>query len=177
MIEKRPAILFSEDTIRDRVKELARRISEDYAGVDEILLVGILRGCYMFLADLSRLITIPRCIDFMALSSYAHDTARGALRLIMDTRNDIAGKHVLIVEDIVDTGHTLHYLLNMLSARGPASLKSCAFLRKLDRLEKDVHIDYLGFDIPDVWVVGYGLDFADRYRALPYLGYIENEEV
>jgi hypoxanthine phosphoribosyltransferase len=177
MIEKRPAILFSEDTIRDRVKELARRISEDYAGVDEILLVGILRGCYMFLADLSRLITIPRCIDFMAVSSYAHETTRGALRLIMDTRNDIAGKHVLIIEDIVDTGHTLHYLLNMLSARKPASLKSCAFLRKLDRLERDVHTDYLGFDIPDVWVVGYGLDFADRYRALPYVGYIEHEEV
>ncbi len=177
MIEKKPAILFSEDTIRDRVKDLARRISEDYAGVEEILLVGILRGCYMFLADLSRLITIPRCIDFMAVSSYAHDTTRGALRLIMDTRNDIAGKHVLIVEDIVDSGHTLHYLLNTLSARNPASLRSCAFLRKLDRLETEVRIDYLGFDIPDVWVVGYGLDFADRYRALPYVGYIEHEEV
>ncbi len=177
MIEKKPAILFSEDTIRDRVKELARRISEDYAGADEILMVGILRGCYMFLADLSRLLTIPRCIDFMAVSSYAHDTSRGALRLIMDTRNDIAGKHVLIVEDIVDSGHTLNYLLETLAARKPASLKSCAFLRKLDRLEKEVRIDYLGFDIPDVWVVGYGLDFADRYRALPYVGYIENEEV
>lgn len=177
MIEKKPAILFSEDTIRDRVKDLARKISEDYAGVDEILLVGILRGCYMFLADLSRLVTIPRCIDFMAVSSYNQGSARGALRLIMDTRNDIAGKHVLIVEDIVDSGHTLHYLLDTLSARKPASLKSCAFLRKLDRLEKDVQIDYLGFDIPDVWVVGYGLDFADRYRALPYVGYIEHEEV
>ncbi|HET6418640.1 MAG TPA: hypoxanthine phosphoribosyltransferase [Geobacteraceae bacterium] len=177
MIEKKPAILFSENTIRDRVKELARRISEDYAGVEEVLLVGILRGCYIFLADLSRLLTIPRSVDFMAVSSYPHDATRGALRLIMDTRNDIAGKHVLIVEDIVDTGHTLHYLLNMLSARKPASLKTCAFLRKLDRLEREVDIDYLGFDIPDVWVVGYGLDFADRYRALPYVGYIEHEEV
>lgn len=177
MIEKKPAILFSEETVRERVKELARRISEDYAGVEELLLVGILRGCYMFLADLSRLISIPRCIDFMAVSSYGQDTTRGTLRLIMDTRNDIAGKHVLIIEDIVDTGHTLHYLIDMLSARKPASLKSCVFLRKLERIEKDVHIDYLGFDIPDVWVVGYGLDFADRHRALPYVGYIENEEV
>ena len=177
MIEKKPAILFSEETVRERVKELARRISEDYAGVEELLLVGILRGCYMFLADLSRLISIPRCIDFMAVSSYGQDTTRGTLRLIMDTRNDIAGKHVLIIEDIVDTGHTLHYLIDMLSARKPASLKSCVFLRKLERIEKDVHIDYLGFDIPDVWVVGYGLDFADRHRALPYVGYIENEKV
>src|SRR5512135_1994252 len=108
MIEKQPAILFAEETVRERVKELARRISEDYAGVEELLLVGILRGCYMFLADLSRLISIPRCIDFMAVSSYGQDTTRGTLRLIMDTRNDIAGKHVLIIEDIVDTGHTLH---------------------------------------------------------------------
>lgn len=177
MIEKQPAILFAEETVRERVKELARRISEDYAGVEELLLVGILRGCYMFLADLSRLITIPRCIDFMAVSSYGHDTTRGTLRLIMDTRNDIAGKHVLIIEDIVDTGHTLHYLIDMLSARKPASLKSCVFLRKLERLERDVPVDYLGFDIPDVWVVGYGLDFADRFRALPYVGYIESEEV
>ena len=159
------------------MKELARRISEDYAGVEELLLVGILRGCYMFLADLSRLISIPRCIDFMAVSSYGQDTTRGTLRLIMDTRNDIAGKHVLIIEDIVDTGHTLHYLIDMLSARKPASLKSCVFLRKLERLERDVPVDYLGFDIPDVWVVGYGLDFADRFRALPYVGYIESEEV
>jgi hypoxanthine phosphoribosyltransferase len=93
----------------------------------------------------------------------------------MDTRTDISGKHVLIIEDIVDTGHTLGYLLDMLAARRPASLRSCVFLRKPDRLETEVPIDYLGFDIPDLWVVGYGLDYADRYRALPYVGYIENE--
>ncbi len=175
MIEKEPAVLYSEEMILERIRELGRRISEDYADVEELLLVGVLRGCYIFLADLSRCITIPRCIDFIAVSSYQHDTTRGTLRLIMDTRTDISGKHVLIIEDIVDTGHTLHYLLDMLAARKPASLKSCVFLRKLERLEKKVHIDYLGFDIPDVWVVGYGLDYADRYRALPYVGYIENE--
>lgn len=174
MIEKQPAVLFSEEMVRGRVKELARIISEDYADVDELLLVGVLRGCYIFLADLSRYLTVPRMIDFIAVSSYEHDTTRGTLRLIMDTRTDITGRHVLIVEDIVDSGHTLHYLLDMFAARNPASLRSCAFLRKRERLEREVCIDYLGFDIPDLWVVGYGLDYANRYRALPYVGYIEN---
>jgi hypoxanthine phosphoribosyltransferase len=177
MIEKKPPVLFSEEMIRGRVKELARMISEDYADVEELLLVGVLRGCYIFLADLSRCITIPRSIDFIAVSSYEHDTTRGALRLIMDTRTDIAGRHVLVIEDIVDSGHTLHYLLDMLAARNPASLKSCVFLRKPERIEREVHIDYLGFDIPDLWVVGYGLDYANRYRALSYVGYLENEQV
>jgi hypoxanthine phosphoribosyltransferase len=175
MNDKKPAILFSEEMIRGRVKELARMISEDYADVEELLLVGVLRGCYIFLADLSRSLTIPRSIDFIAVSSYEHDTTRGALRLVMDTRTDIAGRHVLIIEDIVDSGHTLHYLLDMFAARNPASLKSCVFLRKPERLEKEVHIDSLGFDIPDLWVVGYGLDYANRHRALPYVGYINNE--
>jgi hypoxanthine phosphoribosyltransferase len=175
MIERNPAVLFSEEIIRERVKELAQMISEDYSDVEELLLVGILRGCYIFLADLSRFMTIPRSIDFMAVSSYEHDTTRGALRLVMDTRIDISGRHVLIVEDIVDSGHTLHYLLDMLAARDPASLKSCVFLRKRERLEREVHIDYLGFDIPDLWVVGYGLDYTNKYRALPYVGYVEIE--
>lgn len=172
-----PAVLFTEAVIRKRVRELGRRISKDYAAVDELVLVGILRGCYIFLADLSRCLTIPRRIDFMAVSSYEHKTTPGALRLIMDTRTDITGKHILIVEDIVDTGRTMHFLQETLSARKPASLKSCVFLRKPDRLEKEVHIDYLGFDIPDLWVVGYGLDYADRYRALPYIGILETGDV
>lgn len=154
--------------------ELARRISADYAGVDELLLVGVLRGCYIFLADLSRRLTIPRRIDFISLASYGQTaTSTGAVRLIMDLRTDIAGKHVLIVEDIVDTGFTLDYLMSILVPRRPASLKTCALLRKPDRLRKDVKIDYLGFDIPDVWVVGYGLDYRDMYRALPCIAVVK----
>jgi hypoxanthine phosphoribosyltransferase len=123
----------------------------DYAGVAELLLVGVLRGCFIFLADLSRLLTIPRRVDFMALSSYDRDvTVPGAVRLIMDLRSDIAGKHVLLIDDILDTGHTLCYLIDILRARRPASLKTCVLLRKPERLAEEVTIDYLGFDIPDV---------------------------
>lgn len=169
-----PAVLIPEEKILSRVTELARRISEDYAGAEELVLVGVLRGCYIFLADLSRRLTIPRRIDFIALASYGKTgTVPGAVRLIMDLRTDIAGKHVLIVEDIVDTGYTLQYLLGALRSRGPASLKTCALLRKPDRVRTDVRIDYLGFDIPDAWVVGYGLDYGDRNRALPYIGIVE----
>lgn len=169
-----PAVLIPEEKILSRVTELARRISADYAGAEELVLVGVLRGCYIFLADLSRRLTIPRRIDFIALASYGETgTAPGAVRLIMDLRTDIAGKHVLIVEDIVDTGHTLQYLLGCLRPRGPASLATCALLRKPDRLRTDVRIDYAGFDIPDAWVVGYGLDYGDRNRALPYIGVVE----
>jgi hypoxanthine phosphoribosyltransferase len=169
-----PAVLFSAPTIRKRVEELASRISEDYAGADELLLVGVLRGCFIFLADLARLLAIPRRIDFIAVASYGLGAeTTGAVRLLMDLRTDIAGKHVLIVEDIVDTGRTLDFLLSTLRPRGPASLKTCSLLRKPARLQKAVEIDYLGFDIPDAWVVGYGLDYADRYRTLPYIGIVE----
>jgi len=166
-------VLFSEETIRKRVGELARQISSDYSRDGELLLVGVLRGCYIFLADLSRRLTIPGSIDFVALSSYeSGTTAAGPVRLVMDLRTDIAGRHVLIVEDIVDTGGTLDYLLSVLRPRNPASLKTCAFLRKPARLVKDLPVDYVGFDIPDVWVVGYGLDFKGRYRALSDIGII-----
>jgi hypoxanthine phosphoribosyltransferase len=165
-------ILLSEQTIRTRVQELARQISRDYADVDEIIMVGVLRGCYIFLADLSRALSIPRSIDFIALSSYETSTISGAVRLIMDLRTDISHRHVLIVEDIVDTGHTLDYLLRLLRARNPASLKTCSLLRKAGSMEIEVPIDYHGFDIPDVWIVGYGLDCADKYRALPYIAQI-----
>ena len=166
-------VLLSEAAIRKRVGELARAISSDYRGSGELLLVGVLRGCYIFLADLSRRLTIPGRIDFVALSSYDRGTtAAGRVRLVMDLRTDIAGKHVLIVEDIVDTGNTLEYLLSLLRPRKPASLKTCAFLRKPSRLSKDVPVDYVGFDIPDVWVVGYGLDYMRRYRALSDIGII-----
>jgi len=174
MTPEEPAVLFTEETIRRRVAEMARRISSDYADVEDLLLVGILRGCFIFLADLSRLLTVPRSVDFIAVSSYGKSTtSSGAVRLVMDLRTEIAGKHVLIVDDIVDTGYTLQYLMDALKPRKPASLKTCVFLRKPERFRMDWQIDYVGFDIPDAWVVGYGLDHADRYRTLPYIGIVK----
>jgi hypoxanthine phosphoribosyltransferase len=174
MTPEEPAVLLTEEAIRRRVAEMARRISSDYAGVEELLLVGILRGCFIFLADLARLLTVPRSVDFIAISSYGkYATSTGAVRLIMDLRTEIAGKHVLIVDDIVDTGYTLQYLFNALKPRMPASLKTCVLLRKPELFKMDWEIDYLGFDIPDTWVVGYGLDYADRYRTLPYIGAVK----
>ena len=169
-----PAVLIAEDAIRRRVGELGRRISEDYSQVEDLHMVGVFRGSFIFLADLSRVLTIPRSVDFIAVASYeASGAPSDTVRLVMDVRADIAGKHVLIVEDIVDTGNTLHYLMEILRPRRPASLKTCALLRKPSRMEKNVTIDYLGFDVPDRWVVGYGLDSADRYRALPYIGVVK----
>lgn len=169
-----PKSLISEARIAARVDELAAQISADYADSSEVYLIGVLRGAFIFLADLSRRLTVEHHVDFIALSSYGDtSTSRGAVRLIMDVRTDLEGRHVLIVEDIVDTGHTLKYLHETLAARHPASLRSVALVRKPDRAEVDVHIDYLGFDIPDVWVVGYGLDLADRHRTLPYIGQVE----
>ena len=169
-----PEKLLTAEQIENRVGELAAQISRDYADKGEILLVGVLRGAFIFLADLSRLLTIPRRIDFIGVSNYPDgDNRRAAVRLIMDLRTDIEGQHVLIVEDIADTGHTLAYLMKSLAARHPASLKSCVLVCKTARHEVPVHIDYMGFEIPDVWVVGYGLDFADQYRTLPYIGVLD----
>lgn len=171
-----PEVLIPQEEVERRVEELARRIDEDYRGVDELVMVGVLRGAFIFLADLSRRLSIPRSVDFIALSSYGSGTdSDGAVRLIMDLRSPIRDRHVLVVEDIVDTGNTLAYLMDNFRARRPASLKSCALVRKPDRLEVDVVPDYLGFDIPDVWVVGYGLDLANRWRCLPYIGQVEPE--
>ena len=169
-----PPVLITESQLAARVDELARRISADYAEVDDLLLVGVLRGAFIFLADLSRRLTIPCRVDFIALSRYEHgSTPSGAVRLIMDVRVEIAGRHVLLVEDIVDSGVTLGYLRRTLEARGPASLRTCALTRKPDRLPPDVSIEYVGFDIPDRWVVGYGLDYDNRFRTLPYIGVLE----
>lgn len=168
-----PPVLISEQAIHARVDDLARRISSNYREVEELLLVGVLRGAFIFLADLARRLTIPNRVDFIALSSYeGGETEPGPVRLVMDLRTPIAGRHVMIVEDIVDSGRTLDYLLTTLSARGPASLATCVLTRKPDRLRVDVPIDYLGFDIPDEWVVGYGLDYEDRFRTLPYIGVV-----
>jgi hypoxanthine phosphoribosyltransferase len=145
--------------------------------VEDLILVGVLKGSFIFLADLARHLTIPRSVDFMALSTYGNATATdGAVRMIMDLRRNIAGQHVLIVEDIVDTGYTLAYLVRTLAARQPASLKTCALVHKPERREVYAQIDYLGFEIPDAWVVGCGLDWAEKYRTLPYIGVVKPEE-
>ena len=169
-----PETLISEETILARVEELASRISLDYADKGEIVLIGVLKGAFIFLADLSRRLSIPRHIEFIAVSSYEHGSVRsGAVRLVMDVRRSIEGKHVLVVEDIVDTGHTLHYLIDMLKSRNPASVKTCSLLHKEHKTEVDIDIDYLGFSIGDEWVVGYGLDYDEKDRTLPYIGVIE----
>lgn len=165
-----PHPMLTEAEIGRRVQYLADRISQDYRDVEELFMVGVLRGAFIFLADLSRRLRIPRKVDFIALSSYEAGDHRGAVRLIMDLRSDLEDQHVLVVEDIVDTGHTLAYLMKLLEARGAASVKSCVLTRKPARQEVPVQIDYLGFEIPDIWVVGYGLDYNDRYRTLPYIG-------
>lgn len=171
--EKDLTILLTEAEIQRRVAELAEAISADYAGEDELILVGVLKGAFIFLADLSRRLTIPRAIEFMAVSSYEDDSQESsAVRLLMDLRKNIEGKHVLVVEDIVDTGRTLKFLGELLSARRPASVKTCALVRKPDRTRVETKIDYLGFEIPDAWVVGYGLDFDEENRALPYIAAI-----
>jgi hypoxanthine phosphoribosyltransferase len=169
-----PKTLISEEEISTRVNELAAQISKDYADVDEIVLIGVLKGSFIFLADLSRRLSIPRHIEFIAVSSYEHGSVRsGAVRLVMDVRRPIEGKHVLIVEDIVDTGHTLHYLIDMLGSRGAASIRTCTLLHKEHATEVDVDIDYLGFTIGDEWVVGYGLDYDEKDRTLPYIGIVD----
>lgn len=168
-----PQVLITEAAIAARVNALAQQISRDYRSAGEPVLVGVLRGAFIFLADLTRRLSIPSTVDFMALSHYEGSTATGAVRLIMDLRVPVTGRHVLLVEDIVDSGDTLAYLLRALGARRPASLKTCVLTRKPDRLTQDVQLDYVGFDIPDRWVVGYGLDYDDRFRTLPYIGVLD----
>ncbi len=177
MSQTPPAVLISEADIDKRVRELAAQISSDYADKGNIVLVGVLKGSFIFLADLSRRLTIPRTIEFIAVSSYDNgNIASGAVRLVMDVRGNIENRHVLIVEDIVDTGHTLAYLIGMLESHRPASIQTCALLHKAESAEVDVAIDYVGFSIGDEWVVGYGLDYAERDRTLPYIGTINPDD-
>ncbi|MEZ4645196.1 MAG: hypoxanthine phosphoribosyltransferase [Chloroflexota bacterium] len=167
-------ILLPEADIQARVQELAAEISSAYAPDDHLYLIGILKGAFIFLADLARHITLPHAVDFMAVSSYGKGIRSGEVRLVMDVREPIEGKHVIIVEDIVDSGQTLSYLHKTLASRNPASLRTCTFVRKQrDSLKVPVH--YLGFDIPDVWVVGYGLDYADKHRTLPFIAELKPE--
>lgn len=172
-------VLVSEDDIRARINAIAGQLAEDYAGVERLYLVGVLKGAFIFLADLARALTQvegapPHSVDFMAVSSYGRTTASGEVRLVMDLRDPILDAHVLLVEDIVDSGRTLHYLLHTLQGRGPATLRSCALVRK-DRPGLTTDVDYLGFTIPDVWVVGYGLDYAENHRTLPYIAELRPE--
>ncbi len=172
-----PEVLISESDIQSRVAELAAQISRDYEDCDDLVLVGVLKGSFIFLADLSRQLSIPRTIEFIAVSSYGNsNVSSGAVRLVMDVRGNIEGKHVLIVEDIVDTGHTLKYLPGMFKSHRPASVKTCTLVRKAESAEVDVNIDYLGFDIGDEWVVGYGLDYDEMHRTLPYIGIIKSND-
>ncbi len=169
-----PVVLISEEEIQQRVAALAERISNDYSSDDELVLVGVLKGSFIFLADLARKLTIPRTIEFIAVSSYGSGSkSTGAVRLVMDVRGNIEDKHVLIVEDIVDTGHTLKYLIGIVKSHNPASIRTCTLLHKPDRVEVELDIDYVGFGIGDEWVVGYGLDYAEKDRTLPYIGYVE----
>jgi len=164
-------ILLDAETIQGRVAELGRAISVDYQGKD-LVLICILRGAVTFLTDLMRQITVPHEIDFMAISSYGigQRESTGAVRLIMDLKTDIRGRHVLLVEDIVDSGRTIDYLLRTLWARQPADVRVCALLSKPSRRVVEVPLDYVGFEIPDQFVLGYGLDFDEKYRNLPYVG-------
>jgi hypoxanthine phosphoribosyltransferase len=175
---RRPRELISEEEIRDRVDALAAEISDDYRNGDPLVMIGILKGAFVLLSDLARRVTVPRRIEFMALSSYdGTERASGAVRLLMDLRTAIEGRDVLVVEDIVDTGQTLEYLLETLGARRPASLSTCVLVRKRSASAGGPPVDYLGFEIPDEWVVGYGLDYRERYRTLPYIGILDPEEL
>ena len=169
-------VLVNEERIQQRVRELGETISRDYAGVDDMLLVAVLKGSVVFLADLMRVLTVPHAIDFMATSSYADGTeSSGVVRILKDLEISLEGRHVLIVEDIVDTGHTLDYLLRILEERNPASLRVCTLLNKSSRREVEIPIDYVGFDIPNEFVIGYGLDYGELYRNLPFIGVLSEE--
>lgn len=172
-----PPELLSAEDIQQRVRSLAADINRSYEDTSMLVLIGVLKGAFMFLADLARHLTIPHRIEFIAVSSYGAKEGEHAdpVRLIMDVRHGIAGQDVLIVEDIVDTGHTLSYLKRLFVARDPRSLRTCSLLHKPARTEQAVDLDFLGFTIPDVWVVGYGLDYAERYRTLPYIAELPPE--
>jgi hypoxanthine phosphoribosyltransferase len=169
--------LISAAEIAARVAELGRTITEDYRGVSgELELIGVLKGSVFFLADLCRQIDLPLRIDFIGIASYGDETqSSGVVQITSDLSRPIEGKHVIVVEDIIDTGLTAAYLLDNLATRHPASLKLCSLLHKPDRSVRDVTIDYLGFTIPNKFVVGYGLDYAQRYRNLAYIGHLEGE--
>ncbi len=168
-------VLYTQEQLQKRVAELGAQITEDFKGKD-LVLACVLRGSYIFMADLSRQIHLPCTIDFMAVSSYGKGaTSSGQVNIIKDLSDPIEGKNLLIVEDILDSGNTLYYLREVLSVRSPASISICTLLDKPDRREKDIFADYSGFLVPNAFVVGYGLDYAEKYRNLPYIGVLKPE--
>jgi hypoxanthine phosphoribosyltransferase len=168
-------VLIETDALRGRIAELGAEISVDYAGRD-LLLIGVLKGAVFFMADLMRKLTIPCEVDFMAISSYGASTdSSGVVRILKDLDINIEGRHVLVVEDIIDSGLTLSYLMRNLESREPATLEVCALLTKPDRREIEVPVRYVGFEIPNRFVIGYGLDFGERYRNLPYVAVLSDD--
>ena len=169
------SVLMSQQAIADKVRELAAQVDADYVG-REILLVGVLKGAVMFMADFARALTTPVSMEFMAVSSYGSSTSSsGVVRILKDLDREIADKHVLVVEDIIDSGLTLSWLLRNMRSRGPASVEVVALMRKPDAAKVDVPVKYVGFDIANDFVVGYGLDYAERYRDLPFVGLLKAE--
>lgn len=170
-------VLIDEETLRNRVVELGQTITRDYADCKDLLLICILKGGVMFLCDLARHIDIPHSMDFMAASSYGIGArnSTGTVRIDMDITSHIQDRHVLIVEDIIDSGYTLHFVMQTLQARKPASLKLCTLLNKASRREVDITVDYVGFEIENKFVFGYGLDLDEKYRNLPFIGVVDEE--
>jgi len=168
-------VLIPHDDLQARVIALGQEISADYQGLNPLLLC-VLKGGYVFLADLTRALTIEHGVDFMAISSYGASTqSSGVVRILKDLDTDITGRHILIVEDIIDTGNTLSYLLENLRVRGPASIKVCTILSKPSRREVDLAVDYVGFEVPNEFVIGYGLDYGEHYRNLDFIGVLKPE--
>ncbi len=169
-------MMISQEEIENRIRQIAEQINEEYAGED-VHLVGVLRGACFFMCELGKYITRPVTIDFISCSSYGNDTkSSGVVRIVKDLSDSIVDKNVIVIEDVVDTGRTLSYLLNMLRDRKPRSLKLCALLDKPSRRVVEVKTDYIGFTIPDKFVVGYGLDYAQKYRNLPYIAEVEPDK-
>ena len=172
-MSERIKVLLSEEEVDARIQQVAAKISKDYAG-KEVHLICVLKGGVFFTCELAKRITVPVTLDFMSVSSYGDDTkSSGVVKIVKDLDESLKDKEVIVVEDIVDSGRTLSYLLEMLKDRGPASLRLCTLLDKPERRVIDVHVDYTGFNIPDEFVVGYGLDYDQRYRNLPYIGVVE----
>jgi hypoxanthine phosphoribosyltransferase len=172
-MSERIKVMLTEEEVDARIKQIGDQISKDYEG-KSVHLICVLKGGSFFMCELAKRISVPVSFDFMSVSSYGGDTkSSGVVKIVKDLDESIRGKDVIIVEDIVDSGRTLSYLMELLSQRGPASLRLCTLLDKPDRRVVDVHVDYTGFDIPDEFVVGYGLDYDQRYRNLPYIGVIE----
>lgn len=167
-------VLIDESTLQARIQDLGVQITQDYENVQDLLLICILKGGVMFLTDLTRAMDVPHAIDFLAVSSYGEGarSSTGRVRIDMDLRSSVTDRHVLIVEDIIDSGHTLRFVMDMLLARNPASLKLCTLLDKPERREVDMTVDYVGFEIPNKFVFGYGLDLDEKFRNLPFIGVV-----